>query len=95
MISSQANEIAEADAKKTIATEHIERALKELGFAEYVAPVLEAAGEMKSALKVREKRVNKIETSGLSREELIAMQQRLLDEGARKFRDDGVGGGEA
>ena len=91
MISSQANEIAEADSKKTIATEHIERALKDLGFGEYVAPVLEAAGEMKSALKVREKRVNKIETSGMTREELIGLQQRLLEEGARKFRDDGGG----
>ena len=85
MISSQANEIAEASEKKTIATEHIERALRELGFAEYIGPVLVAAGEQKDALKGREKRINKIDHSGLSTEELIAMQQRLLQESAVKY----------
>ncbi|CAF9924561.1 MAG: hypothetical protein GOMPHAMPRED_003676 [Gomphillus americanus] len=88
MISSQANEIAEASEKKTIATEHIERALRDLGFAEYIGPVLVAAGEQKDALKGREKRINKIDHSGLSTEELIAMQQRLLQESAVKFQTD-------
>jgi histone H3/H4 len=52
MISSQANDIAEQDAKKTIATEHIEKALRELGFPEYVGEVLAAAGEHRDQLKV-------------------------------------------
>lgn len=52
MVSSQANDIAEQEAKKTIATEHIERALRELGFPEYVGEVLAAAGEHKDQLKV-------------------------------------------
>lgn len=52
LISFQANEIAENEDKKTIATEHIDRALRELGFPEYVQEVLASAGEHKDALKV-------------------------------------------
>ena len=52
LISSEANEIAEREAKKTIAPEHIDKALRELGFPEYVRKVLASAGEMKDALKV-------------------------------------------
>ncbi|KAL8682826.1 MAG: hypothetical protein Q9186_001155 [Xanthomendoza sp. 1 TL-2023] len=52
LISSEANEIAENEAKKTIATEHIDKALRELGFPEYVQEVLASAGEHKEALKV-------------------------------------------
>lgn len=52
LISSEANDIAEREAKKTIATEHIDKALKELGFPEYVREVLASAGEMKESLKV-------------------------------------------
>lgn len=35
MLSSEANDIAEKEAKKTIACEHITKALKELGFPDY------------------------------------------------------------
>ena len=52
LISSEANEIAEKESKKTIATEHIDKALRELGFPEYVREVLASAGEMKESLKV-------------------------------------------
>jgi histone H3/H4 len=48
MISSEANEIAEKDAKKTIACEHIVKALEELGFTEYVPDLLEVAQQFKS-----------------------------------------------
>lgn len=48
MISSEANEIAEKDAKKTIACEHITKALEELGFQEYVPDVLEVAQQFKT-----------------------------------------------
>ena len=52
LISSEANEIAEKEAKKTIATEHIDKALRELGFPEYVQEVLAVAGEHKEQLRV-------------------------------------------
>src|SRR2546423_12385178 len=91
LISTEANDISEKEAKKTIAVDHIEKALTELGFADYVPEVLAVADEFKdqqkvtmelpnqhsqcksdlfflffSRLQTREKRVNKMETSGLS-----------------------------
>lgn len=52
LISSEANEIAEKEQKKTIAIEHIDRALRDLGFPEYVRAVLDSAGDAKEMLKV-------------------------------------------
>jgi len=49
MLSSEANEIAEKDAKKTIASEHITKALTELGFEDYVTEVERAAEEWKAS----------------------------------------------
>lgn len=53
MISSEANEIAEKDAKKTIACEHITKSLEELGFAEFVPDLLEVAQGFKQTQAVR------------------------------------------
>lgn len=52
LISSEANEISERDAKKTISTEHIVTALRDLGFPEYVDAVMAVAEEHKEQLKV-------------------------------------------
>jgi histone H3/H4 len=52
LISSEANEISEKEAKKTIACEHVEKALTDLGFGEYVPDVLAVAEEHKEQLKV-------------------------------------------
>lgn len=52
MLTSEANEIAEKDAKKTIACEHITKALEELGFGEYVPELLRVADDFKSAAAV-------------------------------------------
>ncbi len=54
LISSEANEIAEKEAKKTIASEHVATALKDLGFEEYVQEVMDVANEHKEQLKVYE-----------------------------------------
>lgn len=56
LVASEANEISEKDAKKTIAPEHVTAALKELGFPEYIAPVQEAADEFKKQQAVRRKK---------------------------------------
>jgi hypothetical protein len=53
LISSEANDISEKEAKKTIACEHVEKALRDLGFADYIPDVLAVAEEHKEALKVR------------------------------------------
>ena len=52
LVSSEANEIAEKETKKTIACEHITKALTELQFADYVQDVLKVAGEHKEEQKV-------------------------------------------
>ena len=52
MISSEANEISEKEAKKTIACDHITKALDTLGFGDYVPAVLEAAANHKDQQKV-------------------------------------------
>ncbi|KAK3383581.1 histone-fold-containing protein [Lasiosphaeria ovina] len=75
LISSEANEISEKEAKKTIACDHITKALEQLGYSDYVPAVLEAAAEHKEVQKGREKKANKFEQSGLSLEELERLQQ--------------------
>ena len=52
LISSEANEISEKEQKKTIAVEHIEKALIDLGFGDYVRDVLVVAEEFKDQQKV-------------------------------------------
>lgn len=53
LLSSEANDISEKEQKKTIAVEHIEKALTDLGFGEYVSDVLAVADEFKDQQKVR------------------------------------------
>ncbi|OBT57187.1 hypothetical protein VE04_02379 [Pseudogymnoascus sp. 24MN13] len=84
LISSEANEISEKEAKKTIACEHITKALEQLGFSEYVADILDVANDHKEQLKGREKKANKLEQSGLSTEQLLAMQEAAFKEAAER-----------
>lgn len=84
LISSEANEISEKEAKKTIACDHITKALEQLGFAEYVPAVLEAAAEHKEVQKGREKKQNKFEQSGMSLEELERLQQEQFAQAAAR-----------
>ncbi|MCJ1308788.1 hypothetical protein MMC25_002443 [Agyrium rufum] len=93
LISSEANEIAEKEAKKTIAAEHIDKALRELGFPEYVPEVLAVAGEHKEQLRTREKKTSKMELSGLSEAELLRQQQELFKSATNKYHS-GTGEGE-
>ncbi|KAH9994728.1 histone-fold-containing protein [Xylariaceae sp. FL0662B] len=80
LVSSEANEISEKEAKKTIACDHITKALDTLGFAEYIPVVLEAAAQHKETQKVREKRGNKLEDSQFSMEELAEMQRAQFEQ---------------
>jgi len=75
LVSSEANDISEKDSKKTIACDHITKALDQLGFGDYVPAVLEAAAEHKEVQKGREKKANKFEQSGMTLEELERLQQ--------------------
>ncbi|RDW66804.1 hypothetical protein BP5796_09553 [Coleophoma crateriformis] len=84
LISSEANEISEKESKKTIACEHITKALEQLDFGEYVQFINEVANEHKEQLKGREKKANKLEQSGLSTEQLLAMQEEAFRDAAQR-----------
>ncbi|KAF4633082.1 hypothetical protein G7Y89_g5037 [Cudoniella acicularis] len=84
LISSEANEISEKESKKTIACEHITKALEQLGFGDYVPDIMEVANEHKEQLKGREKKANKLEQSGLSTEQLLAMQEAAFRDAAQR-----------
>ncbi|THV53564.1 hypothetical protein BGAL_0047g00160 [Botrytis galanthina] len=84
LISSEANEISEKESKKTIACEHITKALEQLGFSEYVKDIVDVASEHKEQLKGREKKANKLEQSGLTAEQLLAMQEEAFRDAAQR-----------
>ena len=85
LISSEANEIAEKEAKKTIACEHVKAALESLEFGDYVDAILEVAADYKKQQANREKKQTKIEQSGMTEEELIRQQQELFRSATDKF----------
>ncbi|KAF2453359.1 histone-fold-containing protein [Lineolata rhizophorae] len=85
LVSSEANDIAEKEAKKTIACEHVKAALEELGFNDYVGDILEVAGEHRRQQVTREKKQNKMDQSGLTEEELLRQQQELFRSATDKF----------
>ncbi|KAF2032328.1 histone-fold-containing protein [Setomelanomma holmii] len=85
LISSEANEIAEKDAKKTIACEHVKAALEELDFGDYVPAILDVAQDYKKTQQNREKKQTKIEQSGMTEEELIRAQEELFKSATNKF----------
>ncbi|TKA78814.1 hypothetical protein B0A55_02249 [Friedmanniomyces simplex] len=85
MLSSEANEIAEKEAKKTIACEHITKALEELGFGDYVPELVAVADQFKSSQVTRERKQTKIEQSGMTNEELIRAQEELFRSAGEKY----------
>ncbi|ODV91200.1 hypothetical protein CANCADRAFT_2916 [Tortispora caseinolytica NRRL Y-17796] len=78
LLTTQANEIAESESKKTIGGEHVMKALKELGFAEYVDSMDEVIEEHKEIVKIRERKNTKFQESGLTEEELLRKQEELF-----------------
>ncbi|KAH9943108.1 histone-fold-containing protein [Epithele typhae] len=86
LISSEANEICEQESKKTIAPEHIISALKRLGFEQFQSEVESVLKDHKQQQKDRERKVSKLEQSGLTEEELLAQQEALFAQSREKFR---------
>lgn len=91
LVSSEANEICEKETKKTIAGEHVTKALHDLGFIEYLDKIAVVVNDHKNQLKMREKKVSKFESSGLSTEELLAQQEELLRQARSRFQAQGLG----
>ncbi|PCH41390.1 histone-fold-containing protein [Wolfiporia cocos MD-104 SS10] len=86
LISSEANEICEQESKKTIAPEHIIAALNHLGFQSFTAEVEDVLKDHKQQQKDREKKVSKLEQSGLTEEELLRKQEELFAASRAKFQ---------
>lgn len=78
ILSTESNDIAEKESKKTIASEHVLKALETLGFYDYIDPIKEVIQEHKASQKVRERKVGKLESSGRTEEELLQEQELLL-----------------
>lgn len=78
ILSTESNDIAEQESKKTIASEHVLKALETLGFYDYVEPIKGVIQEHKETQKVRERKVGKLEASGRTEEELLREQELLI-----------------
>ncbi|EEB07968.1 transcription corepressor [Schizosaccharomyces japonicus yFS275] len=87
LVSSEANEICEKEAKKTIAAEHIIKALQNLEFKEYIDEIVGVAADHKEQQKNREKKTSKFEQSGVSRDELLRQQEELLSKARERFQN--------
>lgn len=83
ILSTQSNDIAEKEAKKTIASDHVIKALEELGFHNYLESLTKILEEQKELLKGKEKKNNKFQNSGFTEEELFRQQEELF----KKSRD--------
>lgn len=83
MLSTQLNDIAEKEAKKTIALDHVVKALEELDFKNYLDIIHKVLDEHRELVKGKEKKNNKFQNSGLLEEELLRQQEELF----KKSRD--------
>ncbi|CAG8567606.1 12761_t:CDS:2 [Racocetra persica] len=81
LIASEANDICEKDAKKTIAAEHVIDALKN-----YLADVQEVLKEHKKLQKDRDKKSSRLENSGMTEEELLRQQELLFAQSRLKYQ---------
>ena len=86
LISSEANDICEKSSKKTISPEHVISAMQDLGFSSYIADLEDTNKEHKDCLKNKEKKVSKLESSGIPEEELIRQQEELFNNARKRFQ---------
>lgn len=87
IVTTESNEIAEQESKKTIACEHVLSALKTLGFYEYLAPIKEVIAQHREAQKIRERKVGKLEQSGRSEEDLQREQEMLFGQARSRLQN--------
>lgn len=78
MLSTQLNDIAEKEAKKTIASDHVVKALEELDFKNYLEIIHKVLDEHRELVKGKEKKNSKFQNSGLLEEELLRQQEELF-----------------
>ena len=86
ILASMSSEMAENDAKKTIAPEHVLKALEELEYGIFIPHLEKVLAEFKDIQKIREKRDSKFKNSGLSEEELLKQQEELFRKSRSKLQ---------
>ena len=90
LLASEANDVCEKASRKTITPGDVMAAVEALGFGGYRAE-MEAAMEASQAQvekdRERSRAGNKLETSGLTEEELVRQQEELFAAARRKFLD--------
>lgn len=78
LVSSEANEICNKNAKKTIMPEHVLEALKTLGFASYLQDCEDVLVECKDVALKKRRGSSRLENLGIPEEELLRQQQELF-----------------
>lgn len=92
ILSSMASEMADKEAKKTIAPDHVIKALEELEFHEFIPYLEQILIEHKESQKVKERRDAKFKKSGLSEEELLRQQEELFRQSRSRLQQNSVSG---
>lgn len=101
ILSSMASEMADKEAKKTIAPDHVIKALEELEYHEFIPYLEQILVEHKETQRIKERRDAKFKKSGLSEEELLRQQEELFRQSRTRFQQtsstsgDGTGEAEA
>jgi down-regulator of transcription 1 len=97
LLSSEANEVCEKDAKKTITPEHVLRALQQLGFERYFTEVAEEYERVKAddRGRTRDRARKDRKKGGVPTEELLALQEALFAKAREDPMNLGDGGGGA
>ncbi|KAJ3288407.1 negative cofactor 2 transcription regulator complex subunit ncb2 [Borealophlyctis nickersoniae] len=88
----KANDRCEEEQKKTIAGDHVIKALESLGFEEYVKEVMEVYEDHTKTQKDRERRNTKTEST-LTDAEKIAMQEQMFAEARARMLGQQLEGG--
>lgn len=87
IVSTESNDIADKELKKTISTGHVLHALENLGFGDYVPTLTEFIQEFKINSKIKERRIgSKLRKSGLTEEELLKKQEELFKASRDRLR---------
>ncbi|XP_077965948.1 protein Dr1-like [Styela clava] len=78
LLSSEANEMCNKNAKKTIMPEHVLQALNTLGFGSYTQECKEVLEECKHVALKKRRGSSRLENLGIPEEELLRQQQELF-----------------
>ncbi|SCV04480.1 LAME_0H18778g1_1 [Lachancea meyersii CBS 8951] len=93
ILSSMASEMADKEAKKTIAPDHVIKALEELEYHEFIPYLEQILVEHRETQRIKERRDAKFKKSGLSEEELLRQQEELFRQSRTRFQQVSTSGG--